>query len=61
LTTVRAFFLIGVLATGLLGACGGGDSGGSGGATRTAAPSAAPALGTNKPVTSGDPYSDTGY
>jgi hypothetical protein len=57
MTAIRAF-LIGVFAASVvLGACGGTGSG----TTPTAAPSAAPALGTNKPVPSGNPYSDSGY
>jgi len=57
MTAIRAFFVGVFAASVVLGACGGTGSG----TTPTAAPSAAPALGTNKPLTSGDPYSDTGY
>ena len=58
MTGIRALFLISVFAaTVALGACGGTGSG----TTQTAAPSTAPALGTNKPLPSGNPYSDTGY
>jgi hypothetical protein len=59
LTTIRAVFLIVAFAASLaLASCGGAGSGGAG---TTAAPSAAPALGTNRPVPSGDPYSDYDY
>ena len=55
--------VIAVLSGIAFAACGGGGSGPSpspyGGAT--AAPTSAPALGTNKPAASGDPYSDYGY
>ncbi|HEV8470616.1 MAG TPA: hypothetical protein VGR46_13500 [Candidatus Limnocylindria bacterium] len=57
MTAIRAFFIGVFAASVVLGACGGTGSG----TTPTTAPSAAPALGTNKPLTSGDPYSDTGY
>jgi hypothetical protein len=60
--SVRALALLAVLGAGIFAACGGGGAGPSSspyGATN--APTQAPALGTNKPERSGDPYSDTGY
>ena len=61
---LRSAALVIVVLSGMaLAACGGGGSGPSpspyGGAT--GAPTNAPALGTNKPAVSGDPYSDYGY
>jgi len=56
--TVRTIAFAAAIAAGVLTmACGGAGSGGNTSAT----PTTAPALGTNKPAASGDPYSDTGY
>ena len=58
MTIVRALFLASLLGGLALAACGSAGSGGP-------APTANPALGTNKPASSpmltGDPYSDYGY
>ena len=58
MTTVRAFFLIGVLAISLLGACGGAGSGGAGATGAPARFTPIPVSGT--PAPSSDPY-DYGY
>jgi hypothetical protein len=55
--TVRALCLIGVIATGLLAACGGAGSPGAG---ATGAPRFTPIPVSGSPTPSGDPY-DYGY
>jgi len=58
LTTVHALVLVGVLATGLLAACGGAGSGGAG--TTGAPPRFTPIPASGNPAPSSDPY-DYGY
>jgi hypothetical protein len=58
MSVFRALALASILSA-LLVACGGAGSGGTSGGAPSSSPS--PALGTNKPATSGDPYSDYGY
>jgi hypothetical protein len=61
---IRALTIAAALLASLaIAACGGGGSGASPSpyGAATPMPTQAPAAGTNKPATSGDPYADYGY